>query len=453
MNEKITSQEKRKFTISSLFRNNRFVAVFAVIVSIIIWFVVSVAFNPIVDKNILNVPIQIPLSTTTHDGLKAYEGADATVSVKVQGKKYVIDQLKPEDLTVTASLNGVVGVGTYRLELTAKSSTGLADYDVVSVSPSSVAVTFDNEAIKTFDVEVKCPGLSADGDYGSDSIIMVDSEMADESYSTLTVLGPASQVNQIDHVTAVSDTVEVLRESKQMTARIMMYDVYNELLYDAAAPDTSKLQLTELQFTEVPVIARVNMIRELPLRVNYRNAPRVLPNMTIVEHSKTDSEPVAISTVRVKGAVETVSAMSEVTLDGNFDFLSLNPYDADTWYRDLSLPVLSGISYFDYATLKDVAFRVAVASDDLRVKAYDLADSNITVANTSYSVSIESALKGVQVIGPPQALRGLAMEDIIATLDANGLVPGTYTLKPTFVIGSQKQCWVAGNYEVTIRLS
>lgn len=451
MNEMNSPSAKKRFTISSLFRNNRFVAIFSVVCAVIIWFAVSVAFNPIVEKTVLNIPIQIPLETTTLENLKAYEGADATVSVKVQGKKYVVDQLGADDLTVTASLNGVVGVGTYRLELSAKSAVGLTDYDVVSVSPASVTVTFDNEAVKTFDVEVKCPGLSADGDYGSDSIVMVDSEMADESYSTLTVIGAASQVNQIDHVAAVSDVTETLQESKQVTARIMMYDVYDELLYDAAFPEDSRISLTELQFTEVPVIARVNMVRDLPLKVNYRNAPETLPNVTIAE--KNDTALTTVTSVRVKGAVETISAMSEVVLDGNFDFMSLDPNDSSSWYKDMTLPVLSGVKYFDYANVKDAAFRVMVAPDDMKVKTYDLVQSNITVANTTYSVSVESTLKGIQVIGPPQALRSLSAEEIVATIDANGLVPGTYTLKPTFQISTQKKCWVAGSYEITIRLS
>ena len=454
MNEVKSGSGKKKFAISILFRNNRFVAVFAVVVSVIIWFAVSVSFNPIVEKTVLNVPIQIPLSTNTaYDDLKAYEGADTTVTVRVSGKKYIVDQLTPDDLTVTASLNSVVGVGTYTLELSAKANGGLSDYDVLSVSPSSVSVTLDNEAVKTFDVEVKCNGASADGDYGADSILVVEPEVADESYSTLTVVGAASKVQQIDRVVATADVNEALTESKQVTARIMMYNLYDQLLYDAADPDSTSLSLTELQFTEVPVIARVNMIRDVPLRVNYRNAPETLPEITVSEVNKTDSPLTPVSQVRIKGPLETITAIDEIALDGYFDFLGLDPSNSSSWYKDLSLPMLSGVSYINYASAKDTVFRVAIDPTNLAVKSYDLAESNITVANTTYSFSIESALKGIQVIGPPRALRSLPVEDIVATLDATGLAPGTYTIKPTFRISSQGQCWVAGNYEVTIRIS
>ena len=354
---------------------------------------------------------------------------------------------------MTASLNSVVGVGTYTLELSAKANGGLSDYDVLSVSPSSVSVTLDNEAVKTFDVEVKCNGASADGDYGADSILVVEPEVADESYSTLTVVGAASKVQQIDRVVATADVNEALTESKQVTARIMMYNLYDQLLYDAADPDSTSLSLTELQFTEVPVIARVNMIRDVPLRVNYRNAPETLPEITVSEVNKTDSTLTPVSQVRIKGPLETITAIDEIALDGYFDFLGLDPSNSSSWYKDLSLPMLSGVSYINYASAKDTVFRVAIDPTNLAVKSYDLAESNITVANTTYSFSIESALKGIQVIGPPRALRSLPVEDIVATLDATGLAPGTYTIKPTFRISSQGQCWVAGNYEVTIRIS
>ena len=448
-----TPSGKKKFTIGALFRNNRFVAVFAVVVAVIVWFAVSVSFNPIVERTIVNVPIQIPLSTSTaHSDLKAYEGSDTTVSVQVSGKKYIVDQLTADDVTVTASLNGVVGVGTYTLELSASANAGMSDFDVLSVSPSSVSVTLDNEAVKTFDVEVRCNGASADGDYGANSILVVEPEVADESYSTLTVVGAASTVQQIDHVIATADVNETLTESKQVTARVMMYNIYNELLYDAADPDNTTLTLTEMQFTEVPVIARVNMIRDVPLRVNYRNAPQTLPGITISEINQTTSALNPVSQVRIKGALETISSINEIALDGYFDFMSLDPSNPDGWYRDMSLPVLSGVSYINYASVNDAAFRVSVDSTDLSVKSYDLSEANITVANTTYSISVESSLLGIQVIGPPQSLRNLPVEDITATLDATGLSPGTYTLRPTFQIASSR-CWVAGNYEVTIQIS
>lgn len=444
---------KAKFSISALFRSNRFVAIFALVVSVSVWFAVSISFNPIVEKTIINVPIHIPQTTNANSELKPYEGADTTVAVKVSGKKYIVDQLTPDDLTVTASMNNVLGVGTFSLDLAAKGNAGLTDFDVISVSPPTVSVTFDNEAEKTFDISVALYGATADGDYGPDSILVVEPEIMDENQKTITVKGAASQVKQIDRVVAMAELNETLRESKQVSARIMMYNMYDELLFDSSNVEESAISLTDLPFSEINLLAQVNMVRDVPIKVSYKNAPQTLPNIAIYEKSLTDSSLTPVSSLRIKGPAETVANINEITLDGNFDFLNLNPDQSDAWYKDMYLPVLSGVSYSDYANVKDAVFRVAVDPTDLAVKSYDLTENNIVVANSTYAVSVESVLKGIRVIGPPVALRSLAAEEIIATLDASNLTPGTYTLKPTFSIPAKGQCWVSGNYEVTIRIS
>ncbi len=451
MREGNTPALKPPFSIGGLFRNDRFVAVFSIAVAVLIWFSVSVAFNPTTEKTVLQVPVQIPLSGTVHEDLKAYDGSDTTVSVAVQGKKYIVDPLAAEDLVVTANLSNVVGVGTYQLDLSAKSATGSDEYEVLSISPSSISVTFDNEATKTLDIEVKCPGLTADVSHDSESMVVVDTQIADEAHTTLTVVGAASAVNRIDYAVATSDVTEVLTQSKRVTAHIALYSAYDELLYDSTSPDSAAIKLTQLQFTEVPVIARVNMIRDLPLVVNYRNAPEKMPSVILREAGNTDSE--SVTSIRVEGAIETVSAMKEIALDGHFDFASLDPSDPSKWYKDLTLPVLSGISYFNYSNLKEVTFRVSLSPDEISVKSFDLPRTSVSVANTSYTVTVESDLNGIWAAGPARALRNLTADGILVSVDAQGLEPGTYTLKPTFQIPSQKQCWVMGDYEVTVRVS
>ena len=445
---------KKKFSLGALFQNNRFVLILSVVASIITWFAVSISISPIITQDVVSVPIDIPLASSSFSNLKAYKGADTQVTVKVQGKKYILSQVKADDIIVTASLTDVVGVGTYNLSLSAKKRDNAAEFDVVSVSPSTANVMLDNEAVKEFEVEINCIGATVEESANENEVLVVEPEFADIANATLTVQGADSEVKKVAKAVAVADVNEQLVQTKQFGARIVLYDEAGNVLHDPNDETNSSLKYVQTGFSDLQVVAHVNMIKTVPLNVELRNAPESPPLITIHENTgSTSTSQESVKTIRIKGTPNLLADMKEISLDGVLDFSTIN-FNSSTWEQNFTLPNIPGIQYVDYKNVTNgVSFTANINKKGLSTKTYDIPTENIIVSTAGQGASVQSALKGVQVIGPSTVLRSLKASQIKVNIDATNYAAGSYTIRPDFTIGTSKNCWVVGNYEVTFLLN
>ena len=168
----------KKFSISSLFAKKRFVIVFSVVVAVIAWFIVSIQVSPTITKVISDVPIDFQLDTiTTTTALKAYTGSDTKIKVSVSGKKYVVDSLTSDSVSVVASLENVTGSGTYTLSLVGRKNDQSGSFSIVSVQPSSVTVDLDTEATKTLPVDLNIVGATVATSQSQDETIVLENDL------------------------------------------------------------------------------------------------------------------------------------------------------------------------------------------------------------------------------------------------------------------------------------
>ena len=74
----------RKINVNKLFYNNKFVAVFSFILSVIIWTTVSSNSTESIPVTISDIPVDIQLSeSAVQDGLKVFSGHDITARVEI----------------------------------------------------------------------------------------------------------------------------------------------------------------------------------------------------------------------------------------------------------------------------------------------------------------------------------------------------------------------------------
>ena len=188
----------KKFSISSLFAKKRFVIVFSVVVAVIAWFIVSIQVSPTITKVISDVPIDFQLDTiTTTTALKAYTGSDTKIKVSVSGKKYVVDSLTSDSVSVVASLENVTGSGTYTLSLVGRKNDQSGSFSIVSVQPSSVTVDLDTEATKTLPVDLNIVGATVATSQSQDETIVLENDLVNSDQSRLTVTVPAGRFQKL----------------------------------------------------------------------------------------------------------------------------------------------------------------------------------------------------------------------------------------------------------------
>ena len=241
---------------NKLLANNKFLLALSFVIALIIWLFISITYSPQVDRVISDVPVEISLSSV--DGavpMSVFGNENTTVKVAVRGKKYMVERLDANSLTVSANTESVTKAGEYNLSLSAKKNSSNSDYEIVSVEPSSVSVYLDAKSETTFELAIDCVGASVENLQTENTAMLLEPEFTDESDKVIDLVGP---------------------ETETYDAGIFMYDKDGNVLYNPYSNDNI-LKYTKPKANTVSVSANVRMRKTVPLNVDVKNAPHVLP--------------------------------------------------------------------------------------------------------------------------------------------------------------------------------
>lgn len=192
---------KKKRNLSDLFYNNRFLLVFSVCVAVIIWVIVAVEFSPETRVTIKNVPIRVVATGLDEESeLKPFGAENLTADITIVGKRYIVEDDKIiNDLEVVANTGYVNSPGIHRLTVDVGSVSTRPQYEIVSCSVNEIEVMYDVEINKSVpvvpEITIENGELAADGYFASD--------FAPSGDPTVTVLGPKTEVDLINSVSAV----------------------------------------------------------------------------------------------------------------------------------------------------------------------------------------------------------------------------------------------------------
>ena len=441
--------------ISSLFKNNRFLMIFSFILALIIWLGISIIYSPQSEKTITDIPIEISLSSTGGSRGMSSFGEDVKAKVTVSGKKYILEQLTSDSITVNAITDSVTKAGEYNLQLSAKKNSVLSDFEVLSVYPPSISVYLDTKKETELNLEIECVGAQVQTLDAKNENMLLEPEFVDPSSSIVTIVGPETEVKQIDSVKAVTEVNTLLTETRQYTSKIVMYDINNNVLYDSTS-SSNILKYTTPSFTSAEIMANVRMRKTVPLKLDVKNAPDSLPELTIHEITGSDlSTEQVVDSVGIKGAKEVISQIENITLDGVIDFSAIKYDNPDSFNFKLTLPNISGVIYDEYTKVSNVYFEINIDKTHYSTKSFDIPIDIISVTDIpeGKNISVQTTLKGVNVIGPSDSVRKLSVNDIKVSISAADLIEnGASTVSPTITVISS-DCWISGTYEITAEVS
>lgn len=408
---------------SSLLMNNKVIMGISVFLSFVIWLWVSVEKSPIETTVIKDVPVSIELenSVPSQLGLQVFGESNYTVDVKVTGKKFILQTLTADKITVTAQTNYVDGAGTKSLALKADVR---ADCDVVSLSDNYIDVFFDTLAEKEFTIE---PVVNTTAESIVEKSLMLGSVVL--SNSTVKVSGPSSEINAVSGVKAIVNLTKQLSATETFTPELS--------IAGASAKNhlTLSVKANELTMT-VPVLKVVT----LDTTVTFKNTPTSYINAPLAFSVTPSKLTVAIPVEKV----DTIKNVSVATID----FSSVNK-----GYNNFSFKT-SEIT--EYKVISDVStVRVVINANGKSSETYSIPAQNVSVTDQNEGFTSTVKQKGIEnitIIGSTDDLKQLSNNDIYAEIDLSNqpLKAGENKVEATIVVKGNGACWAYGKYEVTV---
>lgn len=403
--------------------------ILAVVIAVIIWVLLSITQYPTTTIQIANVPVVFSL-----EGTEAYEKGlspvnlpdDLTVNVEIKGMKYEIGGYTEKDLNATVDLNPVNNEGTYSLDIDVASNHTSDQCTIVSVSPSTINVSFEKITSETFDVDVESSNVVAD-----DGLVIKSSSV---SPSEIEIEGTKNELDKIKRICAkVNDDVTLTETTTISTSDLIFYGSKDNVL------QSSKYTITENKNFNVKF--SVYKKRDMALNVNFSGCPDNFDTSSIPYVLSQNSVQIITPVLTGMSATEkTIGTLdlSEIDLTNEFDFdIQLNKGEE----------ILSGKE----------KVKVTFDKRGFSTKSLSIPSGNFEIVKSpdDFDVDIKTdSLSSVTFIGPTKTINDLSTKDIIVQLDLSSVTKeGKVKITPLIYSPNHNDVWCCGEYEVEVSIS
>jgi len=418
----------KKFNIGLLFNSDKFVMIFSILASIVLWIVMASTNTEQFPRQITDVPITISLSDAAQaDGLKVFSPLNATASVSIKGNSLIVKQIQASDLQVVAQLaSTITSPGSYTFNLSVQKMGALTDFEVVSISPNQAIINVDRSKEKTFTIE---SNITYKSDYKSDSAYFVSTPTL--SSDTVTISGPEKEISQVNKVAIQYEISETLKDTKSFTADLILYDANGNKI----TSDRLKMSETKVEVT-IPVLSR----KVLPLGVSFTNQPTGL----ILSPSQISIEP---QTIEFAGPSDVIANQTEISL-APLDFANISP-TKNTFDVAVSLP--TGCKNLSSIPVAKVTLDLSTLTTRQMVV------NNFIVKNlaATKTASVYTKSLTVTVVGPESELSKLTENSLVAQIDMSGKenFSGHTEMPVTVSISNTTSSWAYGSYMANLSVS
>lgn len=420
--------DSKKKGAGSLFNNEKFLFIFSLLLSFIIWIAVAANSGESVSYTVPNVSVEMELSEdAVADGLTvvSIDGVpiqNYSVSVKVTGNSVTVGSLTESDIQVYGSnLGNIVTSGTYNVTLAARSVGVKSNYSIASVSPTEVTVVVDRNIEKEVEIESQIIASSP-----------ADYYMGSPTFSSKTVIikGPEQSVSKVAKAVVNATVNSELTQTKTLNNQeVLLLDADGIAIED----DSLMVEPATVDVT-IPVLTK----KTVPIVLNCENKPNglAIDNFIRIEPSE----------IEIAAAADVIDSIESISV-GNLDFSNLY---YETQYRDFEVIMPEGVRnlnnietarvYFDFADMTTVEKQI----------------SSFTFTNVPDGLEAQySSYSNIQVllIGPKSEIDALKTSDISAAIDLTDANMGTLDMPVRVTVSGITSCWVYGSYSVNVTVS
>lgn len=302
---------------SKLIYDKRFTIPFSIVAAFVFWLVIMISQNPVREQTFNDLAVTVPIenSYASTQGLSIVSDfSTQKFSVVLSGPNYIVSSVKPEDFLLTAAVEEVNTSGTHSLKIVPSYNSSKSGYTFVSVTPSTVEVTFDYIVTKEYDVIPKIEGVSAVG-----NLIAEDPVITNSDNSVLELTGPQAVLNRIVKVEAYAKpkTEEKLDKSTTYDADIILYDADDNVVYkyatDGKIYDGNGVAIESTStymspsFTTVKVTKPILKKKSVALKATFTDRPEGVIDSMFVYTLNPEK-------VTIIGAPENVDKLDQISL-------------------------------------------------------------------------------------------------------------------------------------------
>ncbi len=422
MSKKITAIKPS--SIKGLLYNKKVMIPFSIFLAFVLWLVIVTQENPMRERTFsgltLNVNMQNTFAAENNMDIVG-DTSSQKISVVVRGPSYVVSSLRPEDVTVYVSAASVNAPGQYKLDVAVTRSS--TDYEVLSISPSTVKLDFDYFDTKEFVVKADAKGASATSGLIAESGIVSGIEG-----DVLKVTGPRSKLNQIASAVAVCDVNRVLSKTETFDAKIQLLD-----------EDGKKISLENITLNAEDVKVKVPISKKKTVSVvaDFTNLPEGFDKSTIkytIDHEKVD----------IIGSPEIIEKTDKIILSA-IDVSAISLTDK-TFAVTPKLP--EGVRLIDNFE----TFEVTINTNNYDEKVLTITEIK-TVGLDKALKSNQTSIKNVKICGPSAVIRKITADKITAKIDLSNKLEGQHTVDAVFSLKDYKNVWVVGTYTSTVTIT
>ncbi len=370
----------------------------SIIIAVLLWLTITNIDDPTVTQTFKNIPVTIANSEVISSrGYEYSVEAGDMVTLKVKGRRSLIDTLRETDFAAVADFNNLNSM--YYVPINVTCNLEHADELNMSLQPENMAVRPEEPLTLPFSVRVITIGNVREGYYCTDNRV---------SSGLVQITGSTSSVNSVREV-----AVKVDLEGR-MTSFTDQYDL---VAYDekGEAIDPKKISFSQ---NSVEVTTDICPVKNVPIEVVTTGEPEdgyYVDKIEFAPSTVTVAAPQSMLSRLTKIEVSVDTAGADSTIEKSVD---LSDYLSDH-YVGTTLPDEDGLSIGVIVTVKPFA-----------EKRFELTEGDIEIRNLSDNLngilySLWNA--NVTISGSEAEIADVKIEDLGLYIDVADCNEGTYT--------------------------
>ncbi len=414
-----------KISINKIFYDNKLVFLFSVFVSFAIWIGVNAGGADSTPVTISDIPVSISLSeSAVQDGLRIFSGQDIKAQIDISGNKVIVGQVTKDDILITVpqAASTITSPGTYTLELTAKKTGLISNYEFASgVQPTFVTIMVDRYREAEFNIEPEFE-FSANPNYFLGATVL--------SSPKAVLSGPESEISKIKKICVKGHIDQELQGTFTTKSPIIMYDAYGEQIISETISSTVK---------EVEVTIPVLMRRNISIKPNFKNTPSGLNLSSIVK--------TVPASLEIAGPEEQIGDMTAIEL-APIDFSELN-VQKNRMSIQIDLP--NGCR-----SLNNIySVEVFINTSGFKERTFCVDQISFLNVPEGKTTKVYTDKIDVKLVGPSNSIRYMSAENITAQIDLGGKedLSGSMEIPVLITVKNYNDVWAYGKYLVNIEIS
>ena len=396
--------------------DNLALKIVSVIIAVVIWYIVVDYNDPMIQRSISGVEVQVENGSYIANGKRVYHIDEQykTISVIVEGNRSVVSRLTADDIQVTADLTEIVDFDSDPVYVPLRVSCPGITQDNLTLPRTTIPVSIEDVASREFPVTVDTAGTRPDKDYEIGSM--------QASLTSVVISGPQSIVNTIGTVVAEIN-VNGMSASGAVNASLKIYDMADNELSASTVSDDLSFDGSGVPEIEVQVELWQKRSGVRFQVEGYTGEPE--EGYEVTEISTTPEE------ITVAGSEE---ALDRLKKQGNVIQIPKELISVEGASRDLQISdiKIADLLPEDMITATNAASEVTVNVTVLpwgsREFALDVEDISVQNLASDLAVKYDSAEIEVRVQAAEKELEELSGSQISASIDLSGKAEGDYTV-------------------------